>query len=121
MPRSTVKFLADENIPTKTVDHLVENGIDIIPIKNFGYGLDDDEILKLAYRQRRVIITFDKEFGYLVFRKKIKTFGVLLLRFVPESPEEVSRRIIELINNKVKFPRNFIVLEEEKMRVRSID
>ncbi len=121
MPRSTAKFLADENIPTKTVEHLIQNGIDIISIKSFTYGMDDDEILRLAYKQRRVIITFDKEFGYLVFRKKIKTFGVLLLRFVPGSPEEVSRRIIELIENNVKFPRNFIVLEGEKMRVRSID
>ena len=112
--------MADENIPTRSIDQLVEDGIDIISVSSFKYGLHDEDVLKLAYKERRVLVTFDKEFGYLIFKKKIRSFGVLLLRFIPRSPEEVSARIIELVNNKMKLQWNFIVLEEEKIRIRSI-
>ena len=76
--------------------------------------------MKLAYERKRILVTFDKEFGYLVFKKKIKSFGVLLLRFIPSSPEYVAKRIDELIKEKVRFENSFIVVDEEKIRIRLI-
>jgi len=36
--------------------------------------------LKLALSEGRIIVTMDKDFGELVYRKKQKHLGVLLLR-----------------------------------------
>jgi len=74
----------------------------------------------VAYKEKRILITFDKEFGYLVFREKMKSFGVILLRFIPLSPEHVANRINELIKENLRFENNFIVVEEEKIRIRFI-
>ena len=100
MRKSSLKFFADENISSKAIVNLQKDGIDIIPVSSVRYGLDDSNVLKLAYERKRILITFDKEFGYLVFKKKIKSFGVLLLRFIPSSPEYVAKRIDELIRRK---------------------
>lgn len=115
-----MKFLADENIPSKVVRRLQKEGIDIIHVSNIKYGLADNDVLKVAYKEKRILITFDKEFGNLVFRKKMKSFGVILLRFVPLSSEHVADRIIGLIKQKLRFENNFIVVEEEKIRIRLI-
>lgn len=115
-----MKFLADENIPSKAIDYLEKDGIDIISIRRFKYGLDDVSVMKLAYDEKRIMITFDKEFGYLVFKKRIKSIGVILLRFVPLSPQHVAKRISELIEEVPKLEGNFIVVGEEKIRIRFI-
>lgn len=120
MHRSGLKFLADENIPSKAVHRLQKDGIDIIHVNNIKYGLADNHVLKVAYKEKRILVTFDKEFGYLVFRKKMKSFGVILLRFIPLSPEHVANRINELIKEKLRFENNFMVVEEEKIRIRFI-
>ncbi len=65
-------FLADENIPVETVGILRQKGVDIISIAEVSPGLSDREILDLASKQGRIIITFDVDFGRLVFREKLK-------------------------------------------------
>jgi predicted nuclease of predicted toxin-antitoxin system len=82
------KFLADENIPIKTVKALKQKGIDIIAISEISLGLSDRELLNLANRQGRVIITFDSDFGKLAFKEKLKAKGIVLLRFIPRSPNK---------------------------------
>ncbi len=120
MPRSSSKFLADENIPSRAVHRLQKDGIDITHVNNIKYGLADYHILKVAYKEKRILITFDKEFGYLVFRKKMKSVGIILLRFIPLSPDHLADRINELIKEQVEFENKFIVVEEEKIRIRFI-
>lgn len=42
--------------------------------------MSDDEILRSAVRESRLIITMDKDFGELVYRRGLEHTGVLLLR-----------------------------------------
>ena len=55
-----MKLLADENIPTRTLD--------IVSILDFRLGLGDDDVLRVAKEQEIVLVTFDTDFGELVFR-----------------------------------------------------
>jgi hypothetical protein len=43
-----MKFIANENLPRKTVESLENRGIDILSIKNYGYGLEDEEAIKIV-------------------------------------------------------------------------
>ena len=70
------------------VNGLTNKGIDIIPIKELVLGASD-ETIEIANQQNRVVITFDADFGELVFRKRIKNWGVILLRFTPKTSEQV--------------------------------
>jgi predicted nuclease of predicted toxin-antitoxin system len=64
-------FLADENIPKKVIEYLVRIGIDIKTVRDTTPGLSDRDRIKLANREGRIIITFDKDFGKLIFKEKM--------------------------------------------------
>lgn len=73
-------FLADENIPLYTVKQLRKEGCKIISVTEEFTGLSDEKILELSSRNKWVIITFDKDFGELIYKQKSnKPFGIILL------------------------------------------
>ncbi len=43
-------------------------------------GITDDAVLQLASRERRTLLTADKDFGELVFRLRRVATGVILVR-----------------------------------------
>lgn len=45
-------------------------------------GASDVEVLELANREERIMITFDKDFGELVFKEKLIHKGVIFLRLI---------------------------------------
>lgn len=75
-----MKFLADENIGRSIVNYLRAAGHGVTWIKETAPGMADADILKLALKERQVIVTYDQDFGELVFLKCRKHYGVLLLR-----------------------------------------
>ena len=111
------KFLADENIPVKAVVALKQKGIDVIPILEISPSLSDREVLNLANRQGRVIITFDTDFGKLAFKEKLKVKGVVLLRFIPRSPQHIAKRIENLLAAGIPIENCFLVVREDSVRV----
>ena len=115
------KFLADENIPIKAVKALKQKNIDIIPILQISPSLSDREALDLANRQGRVIITFDTDFGKLAFKEKLKVKGIILLRFIPKSPQQIVKRIEYLITAGIPIENCFLVVREDSVRVIPIE
>ena len=111
------KFLADENIPIKAVEALKQKGIDIIPILEISPSLTDREVLNLANRQDRIIITFDTDFGKLAFKEKLKVKGIILLRFIPRSPQHIAKRIEHLLAAGIPIENCFLVVREDSVRV----
>ena len=80
----------------------------------------DIEILNYAEKENRILITNDKDFGELVFRLKMPSSGVILLRLnknIPINRIKYATYILENFSDKLKY--NFIVVTEGKIRVRS--
>jgi predicted nuclease of predicted toxin-antitoxin system len=73
-----MKLLADENISTKVVGCLRNKGIDIISLKELATGLSDESVLEIANKQKRILITFDDDFGELIYRRKLGAQGIIL-------------------------------------------
>ena len=48
-------------------------------------GLSDTDVIALALREKRLLLTEDKDFGDLVFRRERTVPGVVLMRVVPEN------------------------------------
>jgi predicted nuclease of predicted toxin-antitoxin system len=61
--------LADENFPRPALKALRDAGQDVAWIADSHSGATDIEVLKLCMAQRRVLLTFDKDFGELAFIK----------------------------------------------------
>ena len=81
-------------------------------------GLTDSEILKLAYEKNKIVITFDKDFGQLVFRNEEKTKGVILLRFKPSLPNKILELLTEILFQPDFIPiSKFTVIHEKYIRI----
>ena len=112
-----MRFLADENISNKVVNALKSKGIDIVPIKEFASSLSDETVLETANVQNRILITFDADFGELVFRKKLKAKGVILLKFTPKSSQHTLETIANVLATQAKIEGHFLIVKEKRIRV----
>jgi predicted nuclease of predicted toxin-antitoxin system len=93
-----MKFLADENFPGPALEALRRAGWDISSIAVSSPGITDDEVVALCADQRRVLLTFDKDFGELVFRRGLSAAtGVVLFRVIPKSPDESAAVALALV------------------------
>ncbi|MXX12903.1 MAG: hypothetical protein F4Z86_05550, partial [Gemmatimonadetes bacterium] len=63
-----MRILADENISEQVVVRLRAAGQDVRWTKETDRGEADPNLLELATRERRTLITYDKDFGDLVHR-----------------------------------------------------
>lgn len=111
------KLLADENVPIEAVKDLKRNGVDVVSVIEFSPGLSDKEVLDLANREERVLVTFDKDFGELVIRENVKVKGLILLRFAPKSPQLIARRIWQILTSHIPIENNLLVVREHTIRV----
>jgi predicted nuclease of predicted toxin-antitoxin system len=75
-----LKLLADDNVPAPIVERLRDAGHDVWLVDERAREGPDDSILTLANRSRTILITSDKDFGELVFRRRLVHLGVILLR-----------------------------------------
>ena len=118
--KKEIKFLADENIPLKVVSNLVKSKIDIIAVAEKSARIKDEEILSLAQKEGRVIVTFDKDFGELVFRRKKETNGVILLQVHPQTQEKTEMILKKVCCLNIDFSSSFCIVKESRIKVISL-
>jgi predicted nuclease of predicted toxin-antitoxin system len=61
-----MKFVADEGVDASLVRLLREAGHDVYYFAETHQSTDDSIILEIANRERRILLTRDKDFGELV-------------------------------------------------------
>jgi predicted nuclease of predicted toxin-antitoxin system len=116
-----MKFLADECCDLSTVDLLRDEGHDVIYIPENEPGISDSAVLLKSFKQNRILITEDKDFGNLVFRLKKPCFGIILLRFNPMEKEMKLSQVRMLTRSyRSKLEGNFVVVDSEKIRIRPL-
>ena len=72
-----MRILANENFPLDAVTSLRADGHDVWWVRTEAPGISDVEVLDLARRDDRLIITFDKDFGELAFHAHLPVSGVI--------------------------------------------
>lgn len=98
-----MKFLVNANLGRKFTNLLKHAGYDAILIKDVAPKAADEEVLSLASREERVVITNDKDFGELIFQ-----LGSPAKRF------EMVKDILDKAKGK------FIVVSEGRIRIREL-
>ena len=68
-----MKFLANENIPLASVNILRNAGILISSITEDSPGIDDRTVLAKAKANSQIILTFDSDYGEMIFKNKLPT------------------------------------------------
>ena len=112
------KFLANENVPIEAVRLLREKGLDVASIRERCPGAGDTTVLKLAMSQGRVLLTFDKDFGELAFKKgKAATCGVVLFRTKLRSQAAMAAFMAAVLTQEATWEGNFSVASDGRLRV----
>lgn len=67
----------------------------------------DTDILSIANKDNRILLTTDKDFGELVFKEKFVHSGVILLRLKDESVENKKRVLLRELKSDKDFAGKF--------------
>ena len=115
-----VRFLTDENISPKVVDYLRNNGFDVLDVKEQNrHGCTDEELLDIAFREQRFLVTHDSDFGTLAINLGKKNFGIIYFRLKNLSPDNVKNIFSKVLQLNISFTAGTIfVVEETRVRIR---
>jgi predicted nuclease of predicted toxin-antitoxin system len=115
-------FVADENIDTDIIDILRKNGVNIISIAEDFPSIPDMDVLKISNNHEAILITADKDFGELIFRRGEISEGVILLRIFGISQKQKARMILDVFKNHLtEFSGSFTVINKNKVRVKKMN
>ena len=115
-----MKLLANENFPYKSIYYLKEKGYDVLSIGMDNPSILDSEIMKIAINEERIIMTFDRDYGELIFRHNYKfEQEVIYLRLDKYQPHEPGLIIEEIITNKeIDLTGTLTVVDKNGIRQR---
>ena len=115
-----MKLLANENFPLTSVNILKDSGFDIMCIGTDFSGILDWEVMQIAINQKRTILTFDRDYGELIFKKGFKPeMGVIYLRWNDFQPEMPGKYLRDLFSTgEIDFKGKLTVISENTIRQR---
>ena len=116
-----MNFVADESVDLQLVEKVREDGHSIWYVAEMSPSISDDEVLQLANRLTAPLITADKDFGELVFRQRLVSHGVVLVRLSGLSPDLKADILSSAVaNHQDEIAGNFSVISTNKIRIRKI-
>lgn len=117
-----MKFLADAHISRKMVRFVLDQSHDCTFAAYLPSALTDQEVLVIAVREQRIIVTYDKDFGELVFRDGLNVPGVILIR-IDNGTEDDRLEILKQHWSEVlqQVPGHFVTVTPERIRTRPLE
>ncbi len=116
-----LRFLVDESSGRRLASALAGAGHNIKFVTDIMPAAADLEILKFAEREKRILITNDKDFGELIFRLRKPSSGVILLRLQIDSAERRIKTVLSLIDKFLsQLYSHFVVANEFEVRIRKL-
>ncbi len=116
-----MKFLLDQNIERRLASHLKQLGHDIKIISiDYPHGLLDDEILALAYKEQRILLTNDRsDFGELIFRYAHPHSGVILFQHIRSGDILTKqKRLSSVLEEYAGELHHFLVVTPQRVKAR---
>ncbi len=115
-----MRFLIDASSDARFVTHLRSLGHDVTRVgTDYDARLEDTEILKIAHREGRVLITDDRDFGELVFRQRQPHAGVIFLQLGTTVFAIRRDRVDQILASHSDQLDQFLVVTEHDVRVRA--
>lgn len=117
----TLSLLADENIDQRLVSSLRLAGISVYSVAESSPGITDEEVMTLSENLSAMILTDDKDFGEIVFRKQRSCRGIVLLRLTGVDYSRKADHVIQVIDRYgSEMIGKFVVITAERVRMRKL-
>ena len=115
-----MRLLANENFPLASVQLLRVAGHDVVAIIEDTPGISDTEVLAQAARESRIVLTFDRDYGELIYLRRLPMpSGVIYLCFDPITPQEPGEQVLALLTMaEIALEGKFTVAERDRVRQR---
>ena len=115
-----LKLLLDANLSPKTAEFLRSRyNFDVIDLLSLKLGLlTDEEVATFAHKQKRIIITFDLDFGRIYQNDKFNP-GVVILRIEDQTVESVNLVLQNFFNShdEKELTSSLIIVEDKRIRI----
>jgi len=112
-----MKFLVDESVEYRIVIFLRELGFDALSVAEDFPTTADNQILTRAFREDRIVLTNDRDFGELIYRHQLPHKGVIFFRLRDEVASSKIERLKNLFSqHRTKLPGRFVVVTDHKIR-----
>jgi predicted nuclease of predicted toxin-antitoxin system len=109
----------DVGVGNKCEQFLNEVGHDIVCVRKVNSRATDEELLEIAVREQRIVLTMDKDFGELVYNSGKNHKGVLLLRLEDQTGKEKTRVLSEILEfHSENLEGHFSVYKKGRLRIR---
>jgi len=115
-----MRFLLDQDVYAITARFLSDAGHDVVLVSQIDLSqASDEEILRTAQEQNRILVTRDRDYGNLVFVRAIGC-GVLYLQVLPSTVNSVHDELARVIQSysEKELAGAFVVVEPYGHRFR---
>ena len=95
---TSLRFLIDMNLPSKTVTNLQQQDWDVRRVSQvLPMDAEDSEILEFARQQNRVIITQDLDFSALLALGGYEKPSLITFRLSVPDSETITRKLLDIM------------------------
>ncbi len=115
------QLLANENWPRPALLALREAGLVVQAVAERCPGASDTQVLRLAASEGRWLLTFDRDYGELVFARAVPPPpAIVYLRQGPYAPEWPARAILDLLPQAGWVVGHLVVVSGRSVRRRPL-
>lgn len=93
-------FLADESCDYRVVRMLRSHGYDVLAVCEEMRRSEDTDVIEIAASERRILLTEDKDFGWLVYVSQTESSGVVLIRFPGNARERLAGVLLQVVQEQ---------------------
>lgn len=116
-----LRLLLNENFPVPALQPLRGAGLDVLAVSESFRGMLDPELLVLAVAEHRWPITFDRDYGELIFaRNPLAPPAVRLLGGASYQPEEPADWILRILQDHLDCLGKFVFFYGQTSRSRPL-
>ena len=114
-------LLVNENFPFPALRKLREQGVDVFAVREIMPGASDEAILRKACDTGRWLVTFDRDYGELVYSRRCPAPpAILYLRQEPFPPDKPADWIFALLDDPAQAIGQLVVIGEHTIRRRML-
>lgn len=118
-----MNFLIDNNLSPLLAALLIELGHNAIHVKSVNMsGASDREIFQLAFSEKRIIVSADTDFGFILSEWKNNLPSIILLRFISTNPNVQLKYLKNIIENFAQemMEGHIVVVEPTRVRIKKL-
>lgn len=113
-----MNFLADESCDFSVARALRDDGHDVLAVAERMPGAPDTEVIELAVREHRILLTEDKDFGQLVFAAAHTAAAVILIRYPSRPRRTLPAIVVDVVRHYGEtLVGGFVVIQPGRVRV----